>query len=191
IQDLNGNFFEGPWQPLSDKKEFESFEEKTPSFKWVSSCQALENMSDQGRCTYIRKNSLPGPMTRSIGGVSVSQDSWREELTFRCSYPSKNNCKALRGKGCVQIKSECLKSIGNRCVLFKQTFECESERGSLKRTHFKGDAPFCLGGDCVDQSWEKNEDLGKALSSLAVFQELKKDMMAVEGTAFRGNAMAC
>lgn len=156
--------------------------------EWTSTCPWLEEKSDQGLCHYVTKECTQGPQTRKIKGIPITRDCWEETYTYSCAYPSKNDCGPLRARGCAQITSSCKQKVGSSCVVFSQTYQC---KGGEKTTHTitGGKTPFCLDGNCRDQSWEVNNEMMSSLAQLGVLKELQGQFQ--NGSVFKGEGHKC
>lgn len=161
---------------------------KTPGFSWTNSCGPLEERADQGLCYYVSKRCTQGPQTRTIQGVPVTKDCWEETYTYRCTYPSQDNCGPLRARGCVQINSKCKQKVGNTCVVYTQTYEC---KGTNQTTYqiAGGKTPFCMDGNCRNQGWERNDEMLSTLAQLSLLKELQGQIE--NGTLFKGEDNRC
>ena len=155
------------------------------------SCAPLEQRSDQGICEYVDEIILKGPETRIINGLAVYRDWWEKQRTYRCSYPSKNNCGELRRRGCSQISSQCKTWIEGTCVEYTQTYECEGRRETVQGSSLSGPVPFCLDGNCDDHSWAPNQDFAEAISKLAILREMQNDMSKNPIVIFKGEKRSC
>ncbi|KAB2835763.1 MAG: conjugal transfer protein TraN [Caedimonadaceae bacterium] len=161
---------------------------KIPVFSWTNECGALENKVDQGLCSYGSKVCTQGKQTRLIQGVPVTQDCWEYTFTYHCSYPSKDECGPLRARGCVQIHSQCKQKIGNTCVVYTQTYQCKGDK-QTKYTIKGGQTPFCLDGNCRDQSWDKNDEMMSSLAQLTLLKEMQGKFK--NGFIFSGEDNRC
>lgn len=156
--------------------------------EWVSNCDYLETRVDQGLCHYSSRACTQGPETRIIEGVPITRPCWQEKLTYACSYPSKDDCGPLRAKGCVQINSVCKQTVGNACVVYTQTYQCKGD----KLTRYQiigGQTPFCLDGNCREQSWETNDEMMSSLAQLSILKEMQGQIK--NGTIFKGEDNRC
>lgn len=166
---------------------------EVPVFKlvWQEDCKTLESLIDQGECELVSTRCLNGPATRVIDGVPLSSECWEEELTYRCHGKSENTCTSLLEKGCVQVSSTCKIQEGDQCLQWEQTYECYE--GKLGRLNFQlpKDKPFCVDGDCVNQSWAPNQDMADSLSKLAIFRDMHKTMDPDTQKIFKGEAYQC
>jgi len=154
----------------------------------VSTCDALEKRADLGLCSYSSKVCTQGRQARDIDGILITRDCWQYTLTYACSYLSQNDCGPLRARGCAQIHSSCKQMVGNKCVVYNQTYEC---KGPPQTTHkiTGGQTPFCLDGNCRDQGWEKNNELMSSLAQLALLKEMQGQFG--KGGFFKGEANKC
>ena len=156
--------------------------------EWVSNCDRLEERVDQGLCGYHTKSCTQGRGTRTIEGVPITRDCWQETMTYACSFPAKDDCGPLRARGCAQINSVCKQRVGNACVVYSQTYQCkDSPRTTLSIAG--GDTPFCMDGNCRDQSWEKNDELMSSVAQLSILKEMQGKFKG--GFLFKGDEHQC
>jgi conjugal transfer mating pair stabilization protein TraN len=157
----------------------------------VNNCQLLEEKVDKGLCLYEGIIDVEGAETRVINDYPVKRDWWRRKKVYRCHYPAKNDCGALREQGCFQVKSRCKENVGNQCVLWEQTFSCPSGKRSAKRYRASNKTnPFCLTGDCADTSYEANNELLSVMSHLYALREAQNDLRNFK-VIFKGNPRWC
>lgn len=156
-----------------------------------NNCQYLEEKVEKGLCSYEHIIVTEGPQTRVINGYPVTRDWWRRKLIYRCRYPSKNDCGALRAKGCYQTKSSCKKKVRDVCVVWEQTHQCPSGKKAGKTYKSSNrNSPFCLSGDCADQSYESNRDFAEVMSHMSVLKEAGDDLRNF-GAIFKGQDRRC
>lgn len=155
-----------------------------------SNCQYLEQRVDQGLCTYEDIIDIEGPETRIINDYVAKRDWWKRKKVYQCKYPAANDCDPLRAKGCYQIGSDCKQKIGNVCVVWQQTYECKSGKKTGYTYYGSGDQTFCLGGDCVDQSYLANNEFGEVVSKLTVIKEAGESFNKF-GSIFQGQKWGC
>lgn len=156
--------------------------------EWSDNCARLESRVDQGLCGYHAKTCTQGPSTRVIEGIPITRDCWKYAMTYACSFSSKDDCGPLRAKGCAQINSQCKQRIGNACVVYQQTYQCKDS----PRTTFQiagGDTPFCMDGNCRDQSWENNDEMMSSVAQLSILKEMQDNFK--NGFLFKGEDNRC
>jgi conjugal transfer mating pair stabilization protein TraN len=157
----------------------------------VNNCQLLEEKVDKGLCLYEGVINIEGPETRVINDYPAKRDWWRRKKVYRCHYPAKNDCGALRVQGCFQIKSRCKEIFGNQCVLWEQTYSCPSGKRSAKRYRSSNkESPFCLTGDCADTSYKANNELLNVMSHLYALREAQNDLRNFK-VIFKGRHRWC
>ncbi len=152
----------------------------------ASSCGFLENKVDQALCHYVSKACTQGPQVRTIEGIPISRECWQETFTYACEHPSKNDCGPLRARGCAQIHSSCKQKVGSTCVVFAQIYQCKG-RTNIRHQITGGQTPFCLDGNCRDQSYESNDEMMASIAQLSLF----KDMQGKLNSIFEGKAHQC
>lgn len=175
------------------KEEYESknLSSSDTREEWVSHCDALEKLVDQGTCTYGTRKCVHGPGTRLIQGYPVFRQCWQEQLTYRCEKPTQNTCTPLRLKGCSQVSSKCLEKVKGACTLYEQTFECVTRDPTAKKIRIKGATPYCLDGSCSTFGYAPNQDMAEALSKLAIFKDMQGQIEAKANSIFKGEAKSC
>ncbi|WP_010303975.1 conjugal transfer protein TraN [Candidatus Odyssella thessalonicensis] len=145
--------------------------------EWVDTCQPLEKLADAGVCRYAEKIESPKNEIRTIQGEPVTRDHFEETLIYACTKPVENTCAALKASGCQQIKSECHEREAGRCVAWQQTYRCGSkmQRGNRYRAT-SNNSPFCLTGNCVNASYEANEEILDSMTQLQVLKEIQNEL---------------
>ena len=157
----------------------------------ANGCEWLEEKVEKGLCTYEEIQVIEGRQTRIINDYAVTRDWWRRKKIYRCHYPAKNDCSALRAKGCYQIKSTCREKVRDTCVVWEQTYQCPSGKVSGKSYRSSNkDNPFCLSGDCADKSYDPNQDFAQAMSHMSVLKEAGEDLRNC-GAIFKGLDWRC
>ena len=164
----------------------------------TSNCNGLEARVDQGLCHYVSRvctqgrthgNPQVGPQggqTRIIEGIPITRPCWEQKLTYACAVPSKDDCGPLRARGCVQINSSCKQKIGNSCVVYTQTYQCKGGSQTIYSIT-GGNTPFCLDGNCRDQSWETNDEMMSSVAQLSLLKELQGKFNSI----FKGDSYKC
>lgn len=177
------------YQPLIKMNYEEEVIQVLPD-EWISNCARLEERVDQGLCAYDSKNCTQGKQTRFIEGVPITRDCWEETYTYSCAYPAKNDCGPLRARGCAQISSHCKQKVGNTCVVYSQSYQCKGNATPGSTDSITGgETPFCLDGNCREQSWETNDEMMATLAQLRIMKEMQGHIK--NGTIFKGEDKRC
>lgn len=156
--------------------------------EWSDNCARLESRVDSGLCGYHSRTCSQARQTRIIDGVPITRDCWQETMTYACSYPAKDDCGPLRARGCAQINSSCKQRIRNACVVYQQTYQCkDSPRTTFQITG--GNTPFCMDGNCRDQTWENNDELMSSVAQLSILKEMQGNFK--NGFLFKGEDNRC
>jgi hypothetical protein len=159
---------------------------------WIldDKCLEYERLTEDGLCRYHSMVEDP-PSDKYWKGKKVN-GSWGQTVTYACKSPDcKDSCAPLRQRGCEQIGSECLKTVGNHCVKWRQKFRClnEVKTDSYK---FSGTTAFCLGGDCIDSSFQSDQDMIQALGYLSILEAARKEMDGTNNIQiFKGQPHSC
>ena len=158
---------------------------------WTDDCQRLEKKVDQGQCAYQDKQCTQSGR-RMIEGVEIYRPCWQETQTYQCGPTGTDTCGTLKYKGCGQVGSRCLERKEGVCVLYEQTYECEERQPGENSTQVSGTGvPWCLDGDCLTQGYAPNKDMAEALSKLAIFQEIQKNMTEKDVSILKGAVRRC
>lgn len=161
--------------------------------EWSDNCARLEERIDQGLCGYVSRICKAPNQTRDIEGIPIKRDCWQETMTYACSYPAKDNCGPLRARGCAQIDSACKQYVGNVCVVYQQTYQCkESPRTTFQIQGGNTSTlkvPFCMDGNCRDQSWEPNDEMMSSIAQLSILKEMQGNFE--NGFLFKGEDNRC
>ncbi|MBX9744160.1 MAG: conjugal transfer protein TraN, partial [Chlamydiales bacterium] len=159
--------------------------------EWIDDCQMLESLADQGICRYVEKIESPKNETRTIQGEPITRDCFEETYVYACHRPVTSSCQALKTMGCEQVNSRCKLRENGKCVVWEQTYRCsKGHHPSKKYTSKNASSPFCLTGNCVDSSYEDNNEMFEVMSQLSVLQEVQKDMEK-KISIFEGKAKKC
>jgi hypothetical protein len=161
------------------------------SEEWISGCAVLEHLVEDGLCRYVNATRSVQDETRVIQGEPVKRDHFEELYEFACFKASPKSCAGLREQGCYQIRSTCKETVHGHCVLWEQTFACPSRTipGASYHPSSK-DSPFCLTGNCVDTSYEANNELLGVMSHLYALREAQNDLKNFK-IIFKGESRAC
>lgn len=138
-------------------------------------------------CRLTYREVLIGSETRMINGKAVSRDSWKDKQTYHCQYPPVKGCEALRAAKCEEQSQTCVQPgvngsfgsgtcVSGMCALWEKTFRCKSKSGRLVTTASSRDALYCLDGNCIDTTYNDNQQFGEVMTKLSVFNEIKKEL---------------
>lgn len=152
-------------------------------------CQNLEERASLGLCSYQSKTCSQGKQTRIVEGVPITRNCWQYTLTYACESPSKDDCGPLRARGCVQTKSTCKQYVGKVCTVNTQTYTCTSN-AQPKHEITGGETPFCLDGNCREQSWEANDEMMTSAAQLSLLKEMQ-GQIGKKLTVFKGTDNRC
>lgn len=159
--------------------------------EWVGNCDVLESLVDQGLCRYIRNSTSKKNETRKIQGEPITRDHFEEHNHYSCFKTTPKTCAGLREKGCYQTHSRCKEKAGGRCVLWEQTYRCPMGKRTLASHHsFNTSNPFCLTGNCADNSYEANDEIFQVTSQLTVLREAQNDLKN-KVQIFKGEDQRC
>ncbi|MBL0942337.1 MAG: conjugal transfer protein TraN [Alphaproteobacteria bacterium] len=166
---------------------------KITSEAWTNNCTQLEERSNKGFCKLVKKTCPNGPETRDIAATDIggqtekrkgkiesrpiTKDCWHYELEYACHFPAQNNCTPLRQQGCEQMDSECIQSIGQECVVWKQTFRCVNDIAQATSTPIDDrKVPSHTVDDDQALKYEANQELNHAIAQLSIFKEIQEDL---------------
>ena len=123
---------------------------------------------------------------RVIDGVKIHRDCWEYDIEYDCfdeEMTLKDECLALRNKGCEQINSKCVEERAGYCILHEQTFRCKDgmECTNVEKLDCLNGVSFCADGSCLNgmnEEFEKSHNFGEAISQLSAVFESAKDFAA-------------
>ena len=144
-----------------------------------------ERLVQQGLCSY-----------ESSKEISRNNRSISEEVIYACHASCKDTCAELRARGCSrQPNPECVEKnlAGDKCLRWRWKFICH-DRISGKKHTFSKKNPFCIGGDCIDSSYQSDKDLIQAMGYLSILEAARKEFDEKEGeniNIFKGTAHSC
>lgn len=150
--------------------------------KVINECEGLEKIG------YRLKQStcLEGSETRVFADQKVTRDCWREERLYEASNRTTGNCGPLQETGCKQIDSHCLDAD---CQTLEQIYECGDLTEKVKIE--KGPTPFCLTGNCMSDDEEFDDEMARALTELAIIEEMGNGAKNTRFKFFSGEAKSC
>lgn len=141
---------------------------------------------------------------RTIEGFQVHRDCWEFSYGKSCNYPSKNNCGLFAHCYLVAFR-QCLlqDSLGN-CVNQVKEYSCKrwepnyinketvrygkEDRAGLTQLICKG-VP-CIDGNCVDKSFDSNNEMMDSVSRLYAISQMK-NVTDMNFRLFAGFASHC
>jgi hypothetical protein len=156
---------------------------------WSILNEEAEKTIEENSCFEVGKDCLDSG-EKTIDGFKVHRDCWKWKRTYQCSGLPENGCKYLEDKGCLLEKSECTKRVGGLCMQYKRTFVCKSKQSVSSKTFSGGDV-FCANGDCFVPEVSENGDMKEAVSKLAVFNEMQKQIKTDPLRVFGGDSLSC
>ncbi len=161
--------------------------------EWTD-CQQFEDLVEQGLCQYAERAVTIGAETRNINGYPVFKDDWQYKQIYHCKM-IKDECSALRAKGCTQVGSRCKEFKQNKCWIYEQKYSCPDGQISVRKIKPPIGSAFCLTGDCHDESYQANGDMLEVMAKLSMLQEIQKDMNAQKNPydlkVFKGDPYKC
>lgn len=164
----------------------------TEKHYWIldDACKHYEELTEQGLCRYYAVEE--DPATDKYWKGKKIHGSWGQTVTYACRSTCKDTCKELKARGCSREPNpECIEKVGEKCIRWRWKFKCR-DRIQMKKHIFSKRNPFCLGGECIDSSYESDKDMIKALGYLSILEEARKEL---DGTAnvsiFKGYQYSC
>ena len=159
---------------------------------WIldDACQRYEQLAEQGLCRYVSVEEDP-PTDKYWKGKKVN-GSWGQTVTYACHVSCKDTCAELRARGCSrQPDPECLEKVDDKCLRWRWKFKCHDRIKGAKHSFSKKN-PFCLGGDCIDSSYESDKDMIQAMGYLSILEAVRKELDGTENISiFKGSVYSC
>lgn len=180
-----------PWGQVGNAYLHHRVVNDTGEHYWIldDKCQEYEELTRQGLCRY--HSMIEDPPTDKYWKGKKVNDSWGQTVTYACKYSCKSTCACLKQRGCEQIGSECIESIGNHCVKWKQKFQCKGKINPA-RTKLTGNTAFCLDGNCLDSGFQSDQDMIQALGYLSLLEAIRKELPGTEDIqVFKGHPYSC
>lgn len=147
------------------------------SEEWVAEDTSTYMKGRGPDCRLTHRDVLVGSETHIINGKAVSRDSWKDKQIYHCQYPPVKGCEALRAAKCDEQSQRCVQTgVNDTCALWEKAFRCETKAGRLITTATSRDALYCLDGNCIDTSYNDNQQFGEVMTKLSVFNEIKKEL---------------
>ena len=163
------------------------------SEEFISYCDSLEALVDEGLCHYAERICSQGPETRVINGYKVHKDCWQYKQYYHCQV-IKDECAALRAQGCHPLSSRCKEMREGRCWIYEQRYQCPKGDLGLAQVQSPPNSIFCLTGDCQSTHYKANGEFLEAMSRLALLKEVQDDLRANHHDAlsiFKGEDKRC
>lgn len=158
----------------------------TIAASYTNYSMASSKFSSKYPCSDASKTCVSSG-SRVIDGFPVTKDCWEYSYTKTCSYPSKNNCGSY-GHCYVVALSDCLlsDSLGN-CVNQLREYSCkrwESSSVNVDKVRYGKEEKEgreqlickglgCIDGNCVDKSFDSNNEMLDSVSKLYLVSKMK------------------
>ncbi len=161
--------------------------------EWGSGCAKLEEMVEAGLCHYGERVCTQGAGVREINGYQIYKEDWQYRQVYHCKM-IKDECSALKARGCYQISSRCKEEKQGRCWIFEQTYKCEDQT-SRKVSSQDPTKIFCFTGNCQDMSYQSNNEMLATISKMAMLKEVQDDLRTQQSSSsffiFKGDLQKC
>lgn len=168
------------------------------------------NFNDKGYSCSDYSKTCADSGAKEIGGIRVTaqelgfaDNCWEWRYTRQCNYPSSNDCSNYADCYLVQ-NNECLfYDCYNNCVNRKKEFSCGAEEDTYSESNHlnksynaKRDGTQlvckgipCIDGNCIDKSYEVDQDMMESISQLHALSQGKN--INQEFRLFEGRALHC
>ena len=150
-------------------------------------------LSQAADCVKLSETCVEGRATRNIGGHSVTRACWRYRSQYNCvSQKTRDDCQALRDRGCSQVGSRCVDANARgACLLFEQTWRCRVATATGAAITNCGSQQFCLEGHCFDTSHPPDPDFARAVTGLEAQREAGRYLDPKKLVVFEGHDNRC
>ena len=156
-----------------------------------SQCTALAGDAD---CTQASETcSDSDPVTRSIGGVEVTQPCWAWRRDYRCTrFTPKQDCDALQTTpGCVLKQEYCL-TEDEPCRSYERVYDCPLPQETTSASQFICDGDvYCIDGQCETIEREANDEFKDAVVALNAMDQARREFDPDTLTLFKGTRNTC
>ena len=144
--------------------------EKEATKTWQSSCASIPRS-----CHVNKTRCVEAGRTKTIDGVPVSADCWKENVSYQCGSPMSSECNALENAGCTQVSSQCSQQDAGVCERYAQTWSCPDKK-TIGSGIQCGERFYCMDGTCQPTHQEKNKDFGKSVTELDAVASAGQDV---------------
>ncbi len=160
--------------------------------------ETLVEIESNPNCRLLYSQIVEGSEMRRIEGQSIFRDNWGRQLFFSCEPNAHSPCAELRAQGGTLIKKGCLKE--NRfgeCDLWEKTYDLGKKAAFHEETHLFGEDEIWGLNGSFDSSYDKNNEIATAVSTLSIFSDVKKELensgrgFGKDVEIFRGEKMQC
>ncbi len=177
---------------VQEASEMERWESEDP--------EVLSSLESNPQCRLLYSQILTGPETRTPNGVLVFRESWRRRLIFSCGDDQNSKCAQLRDAGAHLYKKRCLKEVpfnGGECDMWEKTYRIAGAVRNNAQVQFSGEDLWGISGS-FSAGYESNGDFGTAVTTLAVFSDIKDEaeksntnFSGKKATIFKGEPREC
>ncbi|MBC2668229.1 conjugal transfer protein TraN [Novosphingobium piscinae] len=133
------------------------------------------------------------PVTRIIGGASVTQPcwAWRRDYLCNCLTPAQD-CSALAATpGCTLEREYCL-TDEQPCRTTERVYDCPVPEGQASANQFICDGDvYCIDGSCETIRREANDEFKDAAVALNALAQARREFDPDSLTLFRGTRNSC
>lgn len=158
---------------------------------------------DQSQCATLAADSActqqaevctdSAPVTRIVGGVSVTQPCWAWDRTYQCNrLASAQDCTALDATpGCTFVSENCI-TDELPCLTFERVYDCPLPAVAGPSNQFICDGDiYCIDGACETISREANDEFKDAVVALNAMDQANKEFDPANLTLFKGERGTC
>ena len=131
------------------------------------------------------------PVTRSIGGLAVTQPCWAWSRRYQCNGMTQmSDCSQLDGMGCTFLRENCL-SEDVPCMNVERVYSCPIPPVANQSGEICDGDIVCLNGECDQIDREPNTEFKDAAVALNAIAQAGREFDPDNLTVFKGEAMSC
>lgn len=188
-----GHFEDQGWRPV-DQKAYDSFTPEKDEWKdrWASSCPQIASKVQQVLCIPKEKKCISQVSSQTFSDpdspLTFSRPCFQWQVTYTCRGSLRQECAPLREKGCVQTYSRCEKAFRGECYEWRQKLSCPTDVSTVRQIHASTPGQW---QDSQKLSHGPNTEMSSVLSTLALFDEMKKDTGSPNPSIFKGAVNRC
>ncbi|MBA4766748.1 MAG: conjugal transfer protein TraN [Porphyrobacter sp.] len=150
-------------------------------------------LSADGNCQQASETCTDSaPVTRIVGGVSVTQPCWAWSRSYTCAqFIEAQDCQTLETTpGCALVGEECLS--GEPCRTWERIYDCPvpDQPGSPNQFICDGDV-YCIDGSCETIEREANDEFKDAVVALNAMDQARREFDPDTLTLFKGTRNTC
>ncbi|WP_072383673.1 conjugal transfer protein TraN [Novosphingobium sp. NDB2Meth1] len=168
----------------------------------VRTGQTIEPVRDESACTSLAADADctaggetctdSDPITRTIGGVAITQPCWAWGRSYTCAaYEAKQDCSELDANpGCRFVRADCL--TDEPCRTWERVYDCPVPDQPTDPSQFICDGDiYCIDGSCETIDRQPNTEFKDAAVALNAMNQARREFDPANLKLFEGERASC